>query len=59
MAREEETVETVYGISCITDHRAEATVLMRTLRVDSGSDFLCKADSESKPRSINRNITKG
>ena len=59
MARGEETVETVYRISCIIDHRAEATVLTRTLRVDSGSDFLCKADSEPKPHSINRNTTKG
>ncbi len=33
MVREEETVETVYRISCITDHRAEAPVLMRSLRV--------------------------
>jgi hypothetical protein len=32
MAREEETVETVYRNSCITDHRAKATVLMRALR---------------------------
>jgi hypothetical protein len=29
MAREEQTVETVYRISCIGDHRAKATVLMR------------------------------
>jgi hypothetical protein len=33
IARQEETVETVYRISCITDHRAEAAVLMRSLRV--------------------------
>jgi hypothetical protein len=33
MAGEEETIETVYRISCIADHRAEAAVLMRSLRV--------------------------